>query len=115
MEKLYDDQLSDEDINFYEEQAVRYYANIVGAFSVPAKRAIDKAVNLLGDQIKIIAPGHGIVWRKDPMKIVNDYIRYTSYSQGPAKKQVAILWASMYGNTGKVVQAHCRDLKSRRA
>lgn len=99
--KEYDDTLSPEKIKFYERQAVRYYANIVGAFSQPAARAIEKASKL---PIKIIAPGHGIVWRKDPMKIVNDYIRYTTYSKGPAQKKVTVIWGSMYGNTEQAIQ-----------
>ncbi len=98
---LYDDQLSDEKIHFYERQAVRYFSNIVGAFCQPTRKAIEKAQKL---PIKIIAPGHGIVWRKNPHKIVEDYLRYASYSQGPSQEKITILWGSMYGNTEKVVQ-----------
>lgn len=98
--KLYDDELSAEEIDWYERHATRYYANIVGAFSMPARKAIEKAGKL---PIKIIAPGHGVVWRKNPKKIIDDYLRYTSYSQGPAKQKATILWGSMYGNTERVV------------
>jgi hypothetical protein len=80
----YDDQLTQEQIDFFEQEAIRYYSNIVAAFSVPARKAIEKAAPL---PIKIIAPGHGIVWRKDPMKIVNDYLRYTSYQKGPLRRR----------------------------
>jgi len=97
----YDDELSDEDIKFYEKEAVRYYSNIVAAFSLPVKKAIDKCSKL---PIKIIAPGHGIVWRKNPNKIVEDYSRYASYQKGPAKEEITIIWGSMYGMTEKAVQ-----------
>lgn len=63
----YDDMLSEEDLQWYEEEAVRYYANIVASFSPFVEKAIKKCESL---PIKIIAPGHGIVWRKDPMRIV---------------------------------------------
>ncbi len=106
---LYDDQMDDEKLSFYERQATRYYSNIVGAFSSAAKKAIEKAGGL---PIKIIAPGHGVVWRKNPKKIIDDYLRYTSYSQGPSKKQVTILWASMYGNTEKLIQPIEETLKN---
>lgn len=99
--KMYDDELTEEELNELEPEIRRYYSNIVGAFSVPARRAIEKAGKL---PIKMIAPGHGIVWRKDPMRIVKQYLKYTSYSQGPAKKKITVLWASMYGNTEKAVQ-----------
>ena len=95
-EAPYDDELTQEQIDFFENEAVRYYSNIVAAFSVPAAKAIKKASTL---PIKIIAPGHGIVWRKDPMKIVNDYIRYASYQKGPCENDVTVIYGSMYGNT----------------
>ncbi|KGE72443.1 FprA family A-type flavoprotein [Spirochaeta lutea] len=97
----YDDQLSDEQIEFFEQEAVRYYANIVAAFSLPTSKAI-KVVE--GLPVKIIAPGHGIVWRKNPQKIVDDYKRYASYSKGPAKEEVTVIWGSMYGMTEQGVR-----------
>lgn len=92
----YDDLLSEEDLQFYEEEAVRYYANIVAAFSMFVDKAIKKCADL---PIKIIAPGHGVVWRKNPNKIVEDYKRYVDYQKGPAKKEITVLWGSMYGMT----------------
>ncbi len=100
-DKMFDDELEQEEIEALEPEIRRYYSNIVGAFSVPARRAIEKAGKL---PIKMIAPGHGIVWRKDPMYIVDKYLQYAGYSQGPARKKITVLWASMYGNTEKAVQ-----------
>lgn len=96
----FDDMLSDEEIDFYEREAVRYYANIVAAFSTPVKKAIEKCAPL---PIKIIAPGHGIVWRKNPGKIIEDYIRYASYQNSTAKEEITLIWGSMYGMTEKAV------------
>ncbi len=92
----YDDLLSEEDLQFYEKEAVRYYANIVAAFSMFVDKAIKKCASL---PIKIIAPGHGVVWRKDPNRIVEDYKRYVKYQKGPARKEITVLWGSMYGMT----------------
>lgn len=91
---MYDDQLTQEQIDFYEQEAVRYYADIVGPYTPFVNRALEKVAGL---DIDIIAPGHGIVWRKNPEKILGDYIRYASYSKGPAKTDVTVLHASMYG------------------
>lgn len=96
----FDDELDEKQIEFYEEEAVRYYSNIVAAYSIPVKKAIAKCNNL---PIKIIAPGHGIVWRKNPEKIVEDYSRYADYQKGPAKEEITIIWGSMYGMTEKAV------------
>lgn len=108
-EKMYDDQLDENDFAFYENEAERYYSNIVGPFSIFVQRAIDKLKDI---EVKIIAPGHGIVWRQDPGRILNDYIRYASYSKGPAKTDVTVLWASMYGMSARGVDPVVEGLKS---
>ena len=108
-ERMYDDQLEPADFDFYETEAERYYANIVGPFSIFVERAIAALADI---EIKIIAPGHGIVWRKDPSKIINDYIRYASYSKGPAKTDVTVLYASMYGMSEMGVKPVVEGLKS---
>lgn len=105
-ERGYDDMLTQEEIDFFEREAVRYYANIVAAFSLPVKKAIEKCSTL---PIKIIAPGHGIVWRENPKKIIEDYVRYASYQQGPAKEEITLIWGSMYGMTKKAVD-HAIDV-----
>jgi flavorubredoxin len=108
-EKMYDDQLDEKDFAFYEQEAERYYANIVGPFSLFVQRAIDKLKDI---EIKAIAPGHGVVWRKDPSRIVSDYIRYASYSKGPAKTDVTVLYSSMYGMTARGVDPVVEGLES---
>lgn len=45
------------------------------------------------------APGHGIIWEANPNKIIERYLRYADYSDGPREKEIAIIWGSMYGNT----------------
>ena len=105
----YDDQLSQEEIEFFENEASRYYANIVGAFSMPTIKAIAAAETL---PIKIVAPGHGIVWRKNPRHIIDDYKRYAGYSKGPAKEEVTVIWGSMYGNTKRGVEPVVEGIKS---
>lgn len=100
-DKNYDDLLTPEEIAFYEEEAVRYYSNVVATFSLMVKRAIEKCKSL---PIKIIAPGHGIVWRKNPNKIIEDYVKYASYQKWPAREEITLIWGSMYGMTEKAVK-----------
>ncbi len=99
---MYDEQLTPEKDAFFEKEMLRYYSNIVGAFSQPVISALKKAASL---PIKIIAPGHGVVWRKNPSEVVHRYQRYASYSQGPAKRKVTIIWGSMYGKTEEAIQS----------
>lgn len=97
----YDDNLTEEQIEFFEREMERYYANIVAAFSKPTQNAIEK---LGGIEIKCIAPGHGIVWRKDPSRVIRSYIRLASYAKGPARPEVTVIWGSMYGMTETAVK-----------
>lgn len=107
--KEYDDDLTEEDLAFVESETVRYYANIVAAFSSFTKKAIDK---LAGVPIEIIAPGHGLVWRKNPGIILESYQRYVEYSSGKAKNKVTVLWGSMYGMTERAVKPVLETLET---
>lgn len=97
-----DDQLDEEQLRFFEAEGLRYYANIVARFSPSVLRAIEKVKSL---DVRIIAPGHGPVWRKDPARIVRLYERFATFAQGPAEPVVTVLWGTMYGNTGATVPA----------
>lgn len=46
--------------------------------------------------IKIIAPSHGVIWRSNPMKIVEAYKRW---SEGIHRDKVVIVYDSMWGST----------------
>jgi anaerobic nitric oxide reductase flavorubredoxin len=96
----FDDEHGEEELRFYEEEALRYFANILARFSPSVGRAIDQ---LKGLDLRIIAPGHGLVWRRDPQRIVSLYQRFASFNAGPAERLVTVLWGSMYGNTAKAV------------
>ncbi len=101
-EAVFDDQLSELEMRFFEQETLRYYANIVSSFSIFVQRAIKKLEAL---DISVIAPSHGILWRKNPDKIIRDYIRLASYMNGPAEEEVTLVWSSMYGNTESLVEA----------
>jgi len=108
-EAVFDDQLSELEMKFFNEETLRYYANIVSSFSVFVQRAIN---NLSSLDISMIAPSHGIIWRKDPQKIIKDYIRLASYMNGPAEPEITLVWSSMYGNTESMVDAIVSGLES---
>jgi len=95
--RIFDDECSEEELQFFETEALRYYANIVASFSSFVKQAIAK---LEGLEIKVVAPSHGLVWRKNPSTIIEAYQRFASYNTGgELEKEVCIIWGSMYGNT----------------
>lgn len=108
-EKVYDDQLSKEEFIWLEAEAQRYYSNIVGTFTSFAKKGIAK---LDGMDIRIVAPGHGIVWRAHPEKIINAYKNYITWQTEPRKDEVTVLFGSMYGMTEKAVDYILKKLEN---
>lgn len=96
----FDDEMTQEEIEFFEKEGIRYYSNVMATFSSAVKKAIQKTEEL---DINIIAPGHGPLYRKNPQKIIGDYKRFTQYAEGLGKNEISILWGSMYGMTGKAV------------
>jgi len=87
---------------WYEEQALRYFVNIVASFSKPVKNAVAKLENL---PIDMIAPSHGLIWRNSPRRIVDLYSRWAGYAGVPGDPGVTLLYASMYGNTECMMEA----------
>jgi flavorubredoxin len=107
MDGIFDDDYAD--ISFFEKESLRYYANIVAAFSKPVLNAGEKLANV---EIKIVAPSHGLVWRKDPAHIVDLYMKWSEYGKGKSEKKVALIHGSMYGNTSRAAEAIADGLKA---
>jgi anaerobic nitric oxide reductase flavorubredoxin len=97
---IFDDDCTD--LKFYEEEALRYYVNIVAKFSRPVLNAITKLGNT---KVDIIAPSHGRVWRKNPNRIVELYQKWAEYASGDTEAGVTLIYGSMYGNTETMMNA----------
>lgn len=52
----FDDELTPEEIDFFEYEEIRYYSNVMETFTPSLRKAIEKARAL---DVNIIAPGHG--------------------------------------------------------
>lgn len=99
---LFDDGV---DLGLYEDEILRYFSNIVGMQSQAVLRAIEKLKNL---PIEVIAPSHGLVWRKDPKRIVELYARW---ARNEGELGVAVVFGSMYGETKKMAEAVARGVR----
>ncbi|MDR2397893.1 MAG: FprA family A-type flavoprotein [Spirochaetaceae bacterium] len=104
----FDDEFTEEEHVFFERECLRYYANIVSVFSPFVERGIKK---LSGLEIACIAPSHGMVWRENPMAIIDRYLRYASYAQGKGEKEITVIWGSMYGHTKLGLDAVIRGIE----
>lgn len=98
---IFDDETN---FDFFEYEIRRYYSNIVGKYSSQAQRAIQKLAPL---EIETICPVHGIVWRKNPGKIVEFYDKLSSYE---TVEGCVIVFGSMYGHTEETAEQLARFL-----
>ena len=74
--------------------AKKYFANILLLYAPLILKLVDK-VKEMGLAIDMICPDHGIIWRKDPEKIINSYVEWSL--QKPKRKAVVIfdtMWHS---------------------
>jgi len=74
--------------------AKKYFANILLLYAPLILKLVDK-VKKMGLAIDMICPDHGIIWRKDPEKIINSYVEWSL--QKPKRKAVVIfdtMWHS---------------------
>ena len=95
-----------DEIEVYQE-AIKFYANILTPFSDLVIKKIDE-FKKLNIPVDIIAPSHGIIWRKDPIQIVNKYYEWAS---GKGDGSVVILYDTMWNATDKMAHAIADGLK----
>lgn len=92
------------DLATYMPEAHRYYTNIVGKYGSFVQRTLDKALKL---DIEVIAPIHGVVWRKHIPEILELYRQMATYEAEPG---VVVIYGSMYGNTEELAEEIGRSL-----
>jgi len=82
------------------DEAEKYYANILWPLGNVILRKIEE-IQKLNIPIKMIAPSHGVIWRKDPGKIINSYI---AWAKSQTKKKIVIAYETMWGSTEKMAR-----------
>jgi flavorubredoxin len=99
---IFDDETPEAHKLYWEEEMLRYYANIISMFSTNVLKAIE---SLSLKDIKMIAPSHGLIWRGKPEVVIKKYVRYANYNQDYAEPEICVVWGSMYGNTEVMLNA----------
>ncbi|NJD76380.1 MAG: MBL fold metallo-hydrolase [Candidatus Methanoperedens sp.] len=95
-----------DEIEVYQE-AIKYYANILTPFSDLVTRKIDE-FKKLNIPVDIIAPSHGIIWRNNPLQIVEKYYEWAS---GENEGSVVIIYDTMWNATEKMAIAIAEGLE----
>lgn len=77
------------------EDAAIYYANILMPFGSKVLKYADKVAEL-GLEFDMIVPSHGVIWRKDPMRVVEAYV---NWAKGVAEPKVLVIYDTMWKST----------------
>jgi flavorubredoxin len=94
----FDDQIDEATVMHH---AKKYFANILLLYSPHIQKLLEKVLGL-GLEFKMICPDHGIIWRKNPQKIIDAYVNWCR--QGSEKKAV-VVYDTMWHSTEKMAHA----------
>ncbi|WP_313164821.1 anaerobic nitric oxide reductase flavorubredoxin [Sedimentibacter sp.] len=105
-ELMYNDKVDQEELF---NEALKYYANILTPFSKFVVSKIEEVV-ALNIPISMICPSHGIIWRDNPLQIVNKYVEWAkSYKEN----QITIIYDTMWNGTRRMAEAIAEGIKSK--
>ena len=93
----FDDQMGDAIMP----HAKKYFANILLLYAPLILKLVEK-VTEMGLAIDMICPDHGILWRKDPSKIINAYVEWST--QKPKRKAI-VVYDTMWHSTEAMGEA----------
>ena len=93
----FDDEVGQSQVMY---EAGKYYANLLTHLSPLIQNTLIKVGELKLD-IDMIAPCHGIIWRKDPGKILQ---AYNDWSQYKTRDKIILVYDTMWKSTEKIAQ-----------
>ena len=93
----FDDQVGDRIMP----HAKKYFANILLPYAPLILKLVEK-VKQMGLAINMICPDHGIIWRKDPLKIIKAYVEW---SEQKPKRKALVVYDTMWHSTETMAEA----------
>lgn len=105
--KNFDDEMSESLMKEFQAETLRYFSNIISTFTPFVLNGIKKVKNL---PIEIIAPSHGMIWRKNPQQIINWYQKLCDFATR-GDRRITVVWSSMYGNTEALLKTILSSLE----
>ncbi|ADK86178.1 flavodoxin/nitric oxide synthase [Desulfarculus baarsii DSM 2075] len=88
------------------QEAIKYYANILTPFSKMVAKKIEEVVGF-NLPVNMICPSHGVIWRDDPLQIVNQYAKWAADYQ---ENQVTVIYDTMWNGTRRMAEAIAQGL-----
>ena len=100
----FDDEVSP---SILQHETTKYYANILTLYSPQVKKLLAQ-VTEMNLPIKTIAPDHGVIWRTNPNKIIQDYARWSNYE---SNGRAIIVYDTMWQSTKLMAKAVAEGLQ----
>jgi flavorubredoxin len=97
-EFMYNDEVDQAEL--YQE-SIKYYANILTPFSRFVVSKVDEFVKL-NLPLDMICTSHGVIWRDNPMQIVEQYVKW---AQDYQENQITIIYDTMWNGTKHMADA----------
>lgn len=87
-------------------EAMKYFANILNPFAPLVKKKLQEiaALNL---PIEMIAPAHGVIWKDNPMQIVDLYAKWADKYQ---EDRITIAYDTMWNGTEKLAHTVAHEI-----
>ena len=104
-EYLYADEVDNDELY---KQALTYYANILAPFGMMVKMKINEIINM-NLPIKMICPSHGLIWRDNPMQIVEKYLKWANNYQ---ENQITIVYDTMWNSTRVMAEQIAKGIRN---
>ena len=102
-EHIFNDQVGQPEL--YAE-AIKYYANILTPFSPLVTKKINEVVGF-NLPLNAICPSHGVIWRDNPLQIVQQYLQWADSYQ---ENQITIVYDTMWNGTRKLAEGIARGI-----
>ena len=92
------------------QEAIKYYANILTPFSKLVTKKINDVL-ALGLPLSMICPSHGVIWRKNPGRIVEAYLEWAA---DYAEDQAVVVYDTMWNSTRLMAEAIAQGMREAR-
>lgn len=103
-EELYNDHVPAHEA--YEE-ALKYYVNILNPYNPMVSRKLKEILDM-DLQIDMICPSHGIIWRDNPMQIVEAYQKWCNNYQ---ENQITLIYDTMWNSTRRMAECIAEGIR----
>ncbi|WP_101913071.1 anaerobic nitric oxide reductase flavorubredoxin [Megasphaera vaginalis (ex Bordigoni et al. 2020)] len=81
-------------------EAMKYYANILNLYSPMVTKKIKEILDM-NVPVSMICPSHGVIWRDNPLQIVEAYQQWAAAYQ---ENQVTIIYDTMWNSTRRMAE-----------